>query len=204
MSQVTGMKPWLTMWGQPKSTVRAIVHSNPSYGVFYLAAIYALQSLFFYANWWSLGIQPHFYLILFAGIVLSPLIGLVWVYYLSFVFYCISRLFGGRAPMSHVRTAVAWSLIPVSINLLMWLVLIFLSPHNAFIQDTVGPSSIFINLIGLILGIWSIILLIQGLCEVEQFSLPRSIAVLLISWFISSLTVLLFFALLRYIYIVIV
>lgn len=203
MPQIGNVSPWLTMWSCPKSTVRAIVHSNPSYGVIWLGAMYALQTFFFYANWWSFGLNTHYYTILIAGIILSPFIGFIWIYYLSLIFYLTGRLLRGGAPVAHVRAAIAWSLIPVSINLLMWLILIFMSPDHAFVQDSAGPSSVFINLIGFILGIWSVILLIQGLREVQQFTISKSIANVFLAWFFSTLILLLLFLIGRYIYLAI-
>ena len=200
MSQDASVNPWLTMWSQPKNTVRALIRSRPAYGVFYLVVIYALQGFFFYSNWWSLGLTAHFYTLLIMGVVLSPLIGLVWLYYAGFIFHLTGRWLKGRAPASHLRTAIAWSKLPYTINLLMWLVLIFMNPKSVFIQDAAeGPSSIFVNFITMILGIWSLVLLVQSVSEVQQFTVARSAANILIAWFISSIIVFFFFGLFRYI-----
>lgn len=202
MSQTASMNPWLSMWSQPKSTVRALVHSNAGYGVFYLASIFALQSFFFYANWWSLGLNTHFYTILLAGLILSPLIGFIWIYYLGYIFYFTGKWLGGSAPVSHLRTAIAWSKIPSSISLLMWIFLVLSSPTLVFIQDAGGPSSIFINFITLILSIWSLVLLIQGISELQEFSTLRSISNVLLSSFISTMILFLLFASLRFFFII--
>ena len=79
MPLFAGLNPWVSMWNQPRSTIRAIVHSKPSYGVCYLAAVYALQSFSFYANWWSLGLNAHYHLWMTLGVVLSPLVGFIWL-----------------------------------------------------------------------------------------------------------------------------
>ncbi len=201
MSQMAGLNPWLSMWSQPRMTIRSLVHSKPTYGIFYLAAIYALQSFFFYSNWWSLGLNSHYFAILVAGILLSPLAGLVWLYYLSLIFRITGKWMGGVAPLTHIRTAIAWSKIPSTVNVLVWLVLIFSNPETVFIQDASGPSSIFVSLIAFILEIWAFVLLVQSLREVQQFSPLKSILNILLSGFLSSLFIFCLFVVFRYIYI---
>ena len=197
MSQIAGVNPWVSMWSHPRDTIRAIVFNKPSYGVYYLATIFSLQSFFFYANWWSLGLKNHFSFILTLAIIFSPLIGLFWVFISGYIYYLTGRLLKGEAPSCHLRAAVAWSKIPTSINLLMWLVLIFMSPDFVFIQDGGGPSSIFINLISLILGIWSLVLLIQSIREVQHFSLGRSILNVFLASIVSFILFVAIFALIR-------
>lgn len=175
MLDIAGLNPWVSMWNQPRSAIRAIAYRKPAYGVFYLSAIYALQCFFFYANWWSLGLTPlgPFYLGL--GVMLSPFLGFVWLYVMGAILSLTGRLFRGRASMAHLRSAMAWSSIPYSIALLMWLILFSVGPEPVFIHDYGMAPSIFVNLIGLIVGFWSFILLVQSVREVQSFSLIRSL-----------------------------
>jgi hypothetical protein len=197
---IAGMNPWLAMWSQPRNTIRAVVHNTPRYGVWYLAAIFALQDFFFYANWWSLGLSAHYYGLLLLGVVLSPLLGFIWLYFMGWVYGLTGRWCGGHAPALHLRAALAWSKIPTSLNILLWFVIIVLTPERAFIQDGGGPPSIFINFIYLILGTWSLILLIQSLRELQSFTILRSIANILLACLVSSSLSILGFLFLRWIY----
>jgi hypothetical protein len=194
------MNPWLSIWNQPKSTLRAIVHHNPSYGVFYLSAFYALQSFFFYLNWWSVGLENEFFHLLLTALLLSPFIGIIWIYYIGMIFYFTGRLLKGTAPAAHLRTVIAWSKIPHAINLLIWFILIFTDSETVFIQDGGGPSSIFVNAIAFLLALWSVVLLVQGLSEIQQFSTHRSIANVVIAWALSNLSYLLIFVLCRFLF----
>jgi hypothetical protein len=197
---IAGMNPWLTMWSQPRSTIRALVHSKPTYGVLLLASIYALQSFFFYANWWSLGLHAHYYTLLVLGVLLSPLMGFIWLYFNAWLLHFTGLLFRGHASSASLRTALAWSNLPTSINLLPWILFLILDPAIAFIQDAGGPPSIFLNLISFILSLWSLILLIQCLCELQSFTPLRSLLTILLTWILSSITFMLVFGLVRYIY----
>lgn len=194
------MNPWLSMWIRPRSTLRVILQTNPRYGIFYLAAIYALYNFFYFANYWSVGISTRFYVILTLGIVLSPVLGLIWLYFSSWVLYFTGKWLQGRAPMLHLRTALAWSKIPTVLNLLMWFALILAYPGYVFILDAGGLSSLFVNIITLILGIWSFILLIQAIREVQFFTTTRAVLNVALAWLISTLFFCVFFSILRFFY----
>lgn len=197
MSMIAGLNPWITMWSQPRSTIRAIAFNRPNYGVYYLAIMYVLQGFFFYANWWSLGVRAHYPLYLAIGILASPVIGVLWLYLMGGFFYFSGRLFGGRATQKQLRAAVGWSAIPFSIALMMWVLLLFWSPEHAFIQDSGPHSSIFVNFITLIAKTWSFVLLVQSLREIQHFSLWKSLINVLLIWLVSSILFFLVFSLLR-------
>ena len=176
------------MWSQPRNTIRALAFSKPTFGVYYLVVLYAVQGFFFFANWWSLGVRTHYPFYLGFGLLLSPLIGICWLYLMGEFFYLLGRLFKGTASRLQIRSALAWSTIPYSITLLMWLLLLFRSPDHVFIQDSGPHSSIFINSVTLIAKTWSFVLLVQSLREVQHFSLRISLLnVISISIFSSIL-----------------
>lgn len=195
------MSPWLSMFGQPKKTIRAVLHTNPRYGVLYLAAIYALECFFYYSNWWSLGLSFPLYPLILTCLVLSPIAGFIWLYFSSWIFYFTGRLLKGKAPALHLRTALAWSHIPAIFSILMWFALLATHPDTTFIQDAGIPSSLFINSITLIATIWSFVLLVQSIREIQGFSLACSVGNIVLSWFISSILSFVGFVIFRHFYI---
>ena len=197
---IANLNPWKSIWTRPRETIKVIVHNKLGYGNIYLASMYMLQSLLFYANWWSLGLKFSSYSVLFLSILVSPLLGFTWLFFMSFIYSLTGRMLNGHAPAAHLRTVIAWAKIPTSINLLMWLVLTFLSSETVFIQDGGGPSSIFIYSIIFIVGIWSFILLLKGLAQVQKFSNWRSFTNIIFAILLSNLTLFIFFLLLRYLY----
>lgn len=198
---IGGINPWASMWTSPRSTIRSIVNVNPKYGVFYLAWIYALQTYFFLASYWSFGLSFSFYAILTVGILSSPVIGLIWVYIAGWILNFTGRCLGGQAPIAHLRTAVAWSKLPSSISLLMWLILMITSTELVFINGVSGPSTLFINFIFFILGIWSLVLLILSIQEVQGFTLPRTVLNVFFAWVVSWVVTFLVFFVFRFVYI---
>jgi len=197
---IGGINPWATMWTSPRSTIRTVVNVNPRYGVFYLAWIYALQSFLYFASYWSFGLSYSFFTILIAGIVLSPLIGMIWVYFMAWIFFLTGKWIRGTAPLSHLRAAVAWSILPSSLTLLMWLILMIAGTDMVFVHGVSGPSSLFIHFISLVIWIWSVVLLIISVREVQGFSAPRAVLNVFLTWVVSWVAWILFFMLGRYIY----
>ncbi len=170
-----GMNPFFTMWASPNKTIRAIIDYNPNLGFYFLSAITALQSFFFIFTYYELRFPIHYLLTLAIAIVLSPFVGAIWLYFLSWVLHFTGKWMKGRAPFSHVKAALAWSRLPLIIDLLMWFILsAFVSGYVA-LQYTSPTSILFINLISSITAIWAFVLLVQALREVQGFTMIRSV-----------------------------
>ena len=106
----------------------------------------------------------------------SPIIGAVYFYYSSFIIYLVRRWIGGNALYKDVLCAFSWSQIPVLINLMMWLLLLIFSKDLIFSMNSLEePGNIFVNFIFIISTIWSLVIIIQGVAEVQGFSILRSI-----------------------------
>lgn len=204
MSHFGSINPWVSMWASPRKTIRALVDFKPNYGVFYLASLFAFQDLLYSANWWSLGTKFSPLSIFLGSLVFCPFLGLVWIYFAGWIFHFTGRWLHGKAPASHLRAALAWSKVPVSLNLLAWLGVLFFGAHSAFIldgsRDSGFFSSIFLIFISLISGIWSFVLLVQSIREIQHFSLGHSIINVVMGWVIYFLFFVIFSGLVRYFY----
>lgn len=170
-----GLNPWLSMWSQPRPTIRAIVYSKPSYGTFWLSTIYALQSLFFFANWASFGLKASFESIFLISLLSAPILGLIWLYTFGAFFYLAARLLGGEAPYSHVRSAMAWSHIPSLIGLVLWFVLLSDQSDTTFVLAPGETATLFIAFISLVVMIWVTVLIIRSFSEIQGFPIWKSI-----------------------------
>ena len=198
--------PWFAMWLHPRQTLRRIIDTRPSYGVFWLVFVFALENLLFYANWWSLGMRYSSGAILAFSLLLAPVFGLIWVYFAGWIFFFTGRWLNGSAPASHLRSALAWSKVPAALNLLLWASLLIASWKTVFIQDgnpaSGWASSLVVNLTSLVSGGWSFILLVQAIREVQDFSLSRSIINIAMGWVIYFLFFMVFVIFVRYIYLI--
>jgi len=194
--------PWLTMWVQPRATIRTLLKKNPHYGVFSLSTIYILQDFCNSFNYWSIGMYSSPYFLFVSALALSPFLGLLWLYVSAWILDVTGMWFGGKAPPLPLRTALAWSKLPTTIALLMWFILLLAKPDYVFILDALD-TTVFIYFITLVLWIWSIVLLIKGVREVQSFSLGRAIANTVVALCIYSVLFFAFFAVVRYFYILV-
>lgn len=183
MSQLkAGSNPWLSMWGSPRKTIRRVIDHDPRYGVIWLSGIYVFQSLIFYLNFWSLGLRAPKYALLIPSLLLSPALGFVWLMFYGWIVRGVARWFGGRAPASHVRAALAWSRLPIAFSLLVWLFLWKLDSSSLFIQYGPGLASDILTGSIFFLEGWTLLLFIPALSEVQGFSLLRSLCTISIAW----------------------
>lgn len=202
MSQTTHPNPWLSMWTQPRETIRTIVQTNPRYGVFWLSTLYVLQSLFFFLNFQSMGLSFSLYYLLVPVLVLSPILGFLWLFFYGWLLKFTGHWLGGTAPKSHLRAALAWSRIPMSIALVMWFFLLIANPDYVFIQYVGGPSALFVNLILFILEIWTFVLFVQSVREVQHFTLIRSLCNIFLAAVIYSVVIFSLALLFRFFYLI--
>ena len=175
--------PWLAMWVRPKATIRTIVDTNPRRSLWALAFVYGFTSIF--NAFQSLPVLLQFGLLpmLLIAILLAPFWGYAFFSIFSYVVFWIGKVFKGQATFETTRAAYAWSAVPLIGNIPLWLILIFFYSDFIFfgVQDQVvipGPAVLllFIILIGkLVFAIWSIVLYLQALAEVQQYSILRAI-----------------------------
>lgn len=179
------VNPWISMWGDPRSTIRSIVETNPRLGVVWLASIYVLQFFFYFFS--QLHLTISIYAALIWAVVLSPFLGVFWLYFTGSIFYWIGRFLNGRAPMSYVIAAIAWSKIPMSISLLMWFVLLVAAKGVELLYYPNSVAAVFIVFIAAILSLWSWALLIQSIREVQGFSIRRALLNIGLAYFVFFL-----------------
>lgn len=198
------INPWLAMWTQPRNAIRFILQTHKKYGVLLLAFVYALQKCFYLAHHSSLGLIFSFSAIILSALILSPFIGIAWLYISGAIFSLVGRWLKGRGTAVDFRAALAWSKIPMSLSLFMWLILSTAFPSSVFIMDAGGASSVFIHFISLILWTWSFILLFHMIREIQLFSRARSWANLLIGFALYWVVSFAIFCFVRYIYLLVV
>jgi hypothetical protein len=89
---------------------------------------------------------------------------------------------GGRARTNEFKTIVAWSLVPSIAGLLLLLPEIAILGDSLFKSkqdDTSGLETSILticNLGGVVLGIWSFVLLVKGTQLIQEFSVGRALA----------------------------
>jgi Yip1 domain len=184
MTSKFGLNPWVTIWTQPRKTIRVIVENDPKYHFFYLASIYGLQTLLFLMYSFRMFNKENIITILITSIVLSPILGAIFIYYNAWVLHFSGKWLKGKAPFINIRAALSWSKVPNVIPILMWFILLTFS-SEIITSPSQSATTLFIDLISLISGVWILVILIKSVEEVQNFSTWRSIGNIIIAFIIS-------------------
>lgn len=188
---------WLSMWTSPRATIRAIVQENPKKGIWALSFIYGLTSLFNGFQSFPIAMQIG----LIGMIVVTVILAAFWGYLVfavwSWITVLIGKLFKGKGTFQTVRAAYAWSCVPLSINALLWILLVifygnllFYGPQQHSMLSGSAVTILFLILIGkIVFAIWSIVLFLQALAEVQGFSVLRAIGNVIVASIVLAILV---------------
>lgn len=177
------MHPWRDIWTKPRATIQALVAKDPSYGFKRLSWIYGITIALSFSNMFSLITLYPLWAILIGSLLLGIVFGLISITITAYILQWCGRLIGGNAPFKQVRCVVAWSNLPALINILVWILLIGVFKEQAFYSDfptkvTLANKTGLFQLVMLgqwIATIWTFIILVQGLREIQGFSIWKGL-----------------------------
>lgn len=172
--RVMNMNPWRSMWTHPRATIRMIVAENPKKSLWVLAFISGLNSLFgFWGPIFLGGIVP-----LLAMLVLAPFMGLLLFAIWSGLLLLTGRVLKGQGDFQQIRAAQAWASLPLLVVIGLNFILIMISLiMMTTSQIVMMPNAVLIlfNLAKLGFSIWSLVLFLGALAEVQRFSVIRAV-----------------------------
>lgn len=199
---------WTSIWVRPRATISQVVAQNPNRHLWLLASIYGFQGLlnafqsFLLGN--SFGLIPIFLL----AIVFSPLWGYASFAVWSWLVMWTGRLFKGAGKFEEIRAAYAWSCVPMIVNIPLWIILAALFGSSLFANyggaGSMGTGLVallyLIILIRMTVAIWSIVIYLNALAEVQRFSILRAIGNALIAAFLVAIAYFLIFSAIAYVW----
>lgn len=196
--------PWLEIWIRPKATIRRIIQENPNRSLWLLSAIYGFVSLLNDAQALALGLKFSALAIFLIAVILSPLWGYAFLSFWSLVVYWTGKWFKGIGHFQTIRAAYAWSCVPVIINVLSWLVLaaffrsrlFLINSGNSEISEALVYFLFFIFILRLIVAVWSLVIYLNALAEVQKYSVLKAI----FNVIVTSLLMIPVFALISFIW----
>jgi len=198
--------PWLTIWTQPRATIARIVTQNPNRSLWLLAGIYGFCSLLNLFQSMALGSAMGSLGLLILAIILAPFYGYVSFSIWSWFVTKVGQWFKGQGNFKTVRAAYAWSAVPIMLNIPLWLLMVILFGHQLFMNFPDAhllPSSqvllLFIILIAkVVLAIWSLVIYLNALAEVQKYSVLRAIFNVVVAGIILAAIVFVLWSLLFY------
>lgn len=170
--------PWWKMWVRPRETIRSIVAKNPNFRLVWLSLIYSLPSMFYAAQKLSWGVTLNFWFVLTLCVILAIPIGFISICINSFIVLITGKLIKGKANFKNIRAAFAWSSVPNTVNIALWVILLLAFGSHVFLANfpTMLYSSVhgavlqLVLILQLIVAIWMFVIFLQALGEVQGFS----------------------------------
>jgi hypothetical protein len=191
------MTPFLSIWTQPRATIRRIVDSDPTRNVLALAAIGpAMSSL---VSQWSAAMNGSanqsvlWPLFVAFNVAFQAGLGILFLYLSSVVFKWSGSLLGGVASRVEVRAALAWSQVPtIAIEIVLLLALFAGVPIPKMLPGQlpqIDPAFYKVMVVVGVLGIWGLFINLKCLGEVHRFSAWRAFGAILIPLLLILLVV---------------
>lgn len=189
--------PWFSIWVRPRSTIREIVKTDPKYRFILLSAIYGFPMLLHMAQNLSLGEKYSTMAIIIGALVLATFVGMIGISIASVLIYWTGRWIGGDSGYYPVRAAVSWSNVPSIVNIMIWIILMATFGNTIFkedfgMQSFQGTDQIVVFgafFLELVLSIWSFVILVKGLGEVQGFSAWKGLLNVLIPFFLVAIII---------------
>lgn len=192
---MSATSPWKSMWTRPRETIRTVVKSNPNNQLWRLAAVYGFPMLLNMSQSMSLGASVPLIVILVVSALLAAPIGMLGFTITSALVQWTGRWLGGAGSFPQIRAAVAWSNVTNLGTSLLWLLLVLFMGSTVFLKtfpqtNVAGGTFALVGLIFFaqtILSVWSFILLLCALAEVQKFSIWRAIVNVILPFVIVTI-----------------
>ncbi len=184
------INPWTRMWIKPKETIRAVVTVDPRYKFLTLSVIYGIPLMLQMAQNMSLGFSFSLVGILLGCLVLSLFAGMIGITIASGLLYITGKWLGGASTFLQVRCALSWSNVTNIVSILLWGALVAFFGSMLFTDAfatapfTPGESTLIsvVFLTQFVMSIWSFVLLVQSLAEVQGFTVWKAFLNILIAF----------------------
>jgi len=177
------------MWINPRATIQQIVDTSPEHLVLFLAAVVGFSNGLDQASARCVGDTLPLPMIFLIALIAGPVGGVIGLYISGALIYWTGTWIGGNASSQNIRAAIAWSQIPMIWGLLLWIPALALFGEELFTTEmptvTASPSMAFSLLIytvvELAVGLWTLVVFIQCLAQVQGFSVWKVVGNLLLS-----------------------
>jgi len=175
------LRPFHDVWLKPRRVFRELA-GTPIGGLDYLlAAAQGTVNWLALARGESLGKSNSVLQIMGTALAFGSVAGVLSFFLMTEVYRRLARGLGGEASRAQLFHVLAYSGIPMVVSLGLWLLTASLVGESAFIETPAPDVDRFVRvLLGaqfaahVALVLWSALLQIMGLSEIERISVPRA------------------------------
>jgi len=177
------LNPWFSMWTRPRATIQQIIDTNPKHLVLVLAAISGFSNTLGRASFKSLGDHLSVPSIFLVAAFFGPIAGIIGLYLWGFLLRWTGKKLGGTGSAINIRAAIAWATVPLIWALFLWIPELAIFGKELFTSATphldTSPMLILLligfGLIEMIIAIWSMVVFVKSLAQVQGFTAWRAL-----------------------------
>ena len=176
----TQTNPWFSIWTKPRETIQSIVNRNPEYLVIPLAALAGVSEALDKASTKSVGDSLSLPGVFLLAVVAGSISGIIGLYIFGYLLKVTGKWLGGQSDAQNIRTAIAWSSVPVIWALLLWVPELLIFGNDLFTSPTPRVEAhpyVYFGFLGveLVIAIWSLMIFFKCLGQVQGFSAWRGL-----------------------------
>lgn len=185
------INPWKTLWTAPSATFTTLIAEDPGYNVLTLSILMGFGSALGQLSGSGLNLPQALGLTLLLG----PVMGLGELFLGSWLLALVGRWLGGQGDPRTVRTVMAWAGLPNVAALLCWFIMLLLAgealftEHSDVVMKALSGNHLFVTVatLQMLLGFWSISLLVIGLGIAQRLPMGKALLNLLLAILAATL-----------------
>jgi len=170
-----------TLMEAPRRAMKRIVLARYKNYVYFLSSLFGI-SLVYTVMWYrNLGkVFDDLFILLIGGLIVGPVVGILFVLLCSIVLSAFARLLGGKATRRNTFAVVAYSTVPIVFSLGFILPVEIAVFGLSFFDNNPSPLVLkpveYVILIGLdiMATVWSWLLLVEGIVVANGFTRVKS------------------------------
>ena len=173
--------PWVTIWTQPRATIRRIVDADVRYHVIFLAMLWGALSRL-ELRWSQAPTGSIWPLIVVGSVILGAIGGVIVLYLASALLKWSGSAVGGVASHAQVRAAYAWAHVPIIVGVSIGIASILLGTGGPMLSRGADSesASATVSILQTIFAVWTFVVVLKGVGEVHRFSAWRTLASMLL------------------------
>ena len=186
--------PLKDVWLRPRRVFRELSTRPVSIVDFLLAAVVGTGN--FMALYRAQGAGAHGSVagILGSAMAYGTVAGMTSLLFMGVIYARLSARFGGKATVAQVMHVLAYGSVPMAASVGVWVLAALLIGETAFVATPraglEGFPAILLNLqlaVYILLFVWSVVLQVMGLSEIQAFALRRAFGVWLLGQLVGLL-----------------